>query len=139
MLIIALLLSPSVEKKTLNDNKHIKLEVQHPVKISLTKTDEIAFFFVPVDGIHVNTNPLFELILEKNSSFEVIGKARFQMNEKEYLDTNKPVEFSIKAKHGTKTGKQSLNGKLNYFYCSDKEGWCNRYSQAITVTIEVLP
>ena len=139
VLIFTILFFPFGEKQTLNDNEHIKLEVQQPDKISISKSGEIAFFFEPIEGIHVNTNPQFELKLEKNSPFEVVGKTRFQKNEKEYLDIKKPVEFTIKAKTGTKTGKQSLKGKLNYFYCSDKDGWCNRFSQKIDVTIEVTP
>ncbi|MDP1677159.1 MAG: hypothetical protein Q8L88_09850 [Bacteroidota bacterium] len=130
---------PFSEKQLLNDNEHIKLELQQPRKISIAKSGDIAFFFEPIEGIHVNTNPQFELKLEKNSPFEIVGKARFQKNEKEYLDIKKPLEFSIKAKNGTKTGKQNLKGKLNYFYCSDKDGWCNRFSQKIDVTIEVIP
>ncbi len=136
---LALFLSPTGEKLTLTDNKHIKLEIQQPEKISIVKSGEIAFLFQPVIGIHVNTNPLFELKLEKNSVFEVVGNVRFQKNEKDYLDVVTPVEFSFKAKTGTKAGKQKLKGTLNYFYCSDKDGWCNRFSQPIDVTIEVTP
>ena len=138
-LIFTILFFSFGEKQTLNDNEHIKLELQQPEKISITKSGEIAFFFEPIEGIHVNTNPQFELKLEKNSPFEVIGKTRFQKNEKGYLDITKSVEFSIKPKSGTKVGKQSLKGKLNYFYCSDKDGWCNRFSQSIDVSIEVIP
>jgi len=138
-LIVTFFLFSSGEKQIVNDNEHIKLEVRYPEKISIAKMGEIAFSFEPIDGIHVNTNPQFELKLEKNSPFEVIGKTRFQKNEKEYLDIKKPVEFSLKAKSGTKAGKQSLKGKLNYFYCSDKDGWCNRFSQAIDLSIEVIP
>lgn len=138
-LVFTLLFAPIIEKQTLNDNEHIKLELLPPEKISVKKSNEIAFFFEPVIGIHVNTNPLFELKLEKDSPFEVVGKARFQKNDKEYLDTKKPVEFSIKTKNGTKTGKHNLKGKLNYFYCSDKDGWCNRFSQKIDVIVEVIP
>jgi hypothetical protein len=138
-LILIILFSPFSEKLILNDNEHIRLELLQPEKISSENSGEIAFFFEPVIGIHINTNPLFELKLEKNSPFEVVGKARFQKNEKEYLDHKKPLEFSIKPKKGTKAGDQKLKGKLNYFYCSDKEGWCNRFSQTIDLTINVIP
>ena len=136
MALIMIFAMPS-EKKTFTNNKHVKVELRAPGKISIEKEQSIAFFLEPVDGIHINTTPAFEIILEKNSPFEIAGKARFAKNEKEYLDTDKPVEFSIKAKNGTATGRQIAKGKLNYFYCSDKEGWCNRFSQPFEVSIDV--
>ncbi len=138
-LFFAMLFLHFSEKQVLNDNEYIKIELRQPEKISIATSGEIAFVFEPVTGIHINTTPLFELKVEKDSPFEVVGKARFQKNEKEYLDLKKPLEFSIKAKKGTKTGFQNLKGKLNYFYCSDKEGWCSRFSQVIDVAIEVTP
>ncbi len=138
-LLMTLFFSPTKERLLFTDNEHIKLEIQKPDKISISKLDKIKFSFEPVVGIHVNTNPLFELKLEKNSVFEIIGKPQFQKNEKDYLDSNIPVEFSFKTKNGTNTGTQKLKGKLNYFYCSDKDGWCNRFSQPIDVIIEVIP
>lgn len=134
---IALLLSPIGEKQTLTDNEHIKVELQSPEKISASKSGEVAFLFSPIEDIHINTIPIFEFRLDKNSLFEIVGNPRFQKNEKKYLDIAKPIEFSIKAKKGTKPGKQMLKGKLNYFYCSDKEGWCNRFTQPVEVSIEV--
>ncbi len=138
-LLVIVFLSPTKEQLLLNDNEHIKLEIQKPDKISIAKANEISFLFEPIVGIHVNTNPLFELKLEKNSPFEIVGKARFQKNEKDYLDINTPVAFSFKVNKGTNVGTQTLKGKLNYFYCSDKDGWCNRFSQPIDVSIEVIP
>jgi len=132
-----ILLAIPTERVTFTNNKHVTVEIKAPEKISLTKENELAFFLNPVKGIHINTTPTFELILEKNSQFEIVGKPRFAKDEKSYLDIDKPVEFSIKAKSGTKSGKQSLKGKLNYFYCSDAEGWCNRFSQPFEVSVDV--
>ncbi len=125
------------EKQTLTDNEHVTLELKLPKSISLTDPNEIAIFFSPIEGIHINTIPLFELRLDKHSAFEIVGKPRFQKNEKDYLDITKPVEFSVRPMKGTKPGKRILKGKLNYFYCSDSEGWCNRFTQPVEVNIEV--
>jgi hypothetical protein len=138
-ILLTLFVSSNGGKQILTDNQHVTMEVRQPEKLSLVRTAEIAFFFQPLSGIHINTNPLFELKLEKDSPFEIVGKTRFLKTDKEYLDIKKPVEFSIKAKSSVKIGKQVLKGKLNYFYCSDNDGWCNRFSQLIEVTIEVIP
>ena len=125
------------DRKTFTTNKHVEVELRAPGKISSEKEQGLAFFLTPVDGIHINTTPAFELLLEKNSQFELAGKARFSKDEHGYLDTDKPVEFFIKTKSGIPSGRQTIKGKLNYFYCSDKEGWCNRFSQPFEVSIDV--
>lgn len=135
--VVALLLAAPTEKKILNNNEHVKIELRAPSKISASTTGEIAFFFTPEFDIHVNTTPAFELVLDKNSAFEAVDTPRYQKNNKDYLDTTKPIEFSFKVKKEIKPGKQLLKGSLRYFYCSDKEGWCNRYVQPIEVSIEI--
>ena len=127
----------AIEKQIFTTNKHVTVEMRAPENISQTQDNEISFFLDPIDGIHINTNPKFELILDKKSTIEVIGKPSFQKNENGYLDTQAAIKFSVKPKASTKTGKQTLKGKLNYFYCSDKEGWCNRFSQPFEASITV--
>lgn len=127
----------AAEKNIFTTNDHVKVEMQFPSKISLAKNGVIKLFLSPNDGIHINTEPMFELKLEKDSHFELAGDPRFAKNEKEYLDTGKPIEYTVKVKNGIPPGKYSLTAKFYYFYCSDKEGWCNRFTQPIDLTITV--
>ncbi|MDD8017619.1 MAG: hypothetical protein PHP42_04540 [Bacteroidota bacterium] len=127
----------SGNKKNFTENEHVKIEAQFPEKLTPSKTGAIVFSFAPNSGIHVNTAPMFELVLDKKSLFETDGIPRFQKNDKGYLAAEKPVEFSVKVKKGTAIGKHHLKGSLRYFFCSDKDGWCNRYSQPFDVTIEL--
>ncbi len=128
----------SAEKKTSTENEHVTLEMKFPEKISLQSKGAISFLFTPAEGIHINTDPEFELILEKNGPFEISGKPKYKKNKGGYLATAKPIEFFVKAKAGASAGKQTLKGKLNYFYCSDKDGWCNRFTEKIEITIDVV-
>lgn len=139
ILLLAFIFSSALaaEKKIFTTNDHVKVEMRSPSKIALAKPEGIKFFFTPVEGIHINTEPMFELKLDKDSHFEVAGESRYAKNEKEYLNIKKPIEFSIKPKEGTKPGTYQLKAKLYYFYCSDKEGWCNRFSQPVELTITV--
>ncbi|MFA6469780.1 MAG: hypothetical protein WCW35_12835 [Bacteroidota bacterium] len=134
---VVLLLLPSTEKRIYSENEHVTVELQYPATVALTKSMNLEFSFSPVEGIHVNTNPAFEMKLEKNSLFEVLGAPQLHKDKNAYLDADHPVVFSVKAKSGTATGKQVLKGKLFYFFCSDKDGWCNRYSQSFEITINV--
>lgn len=139
LLLLTLILSAATaaEKKTFTTNEHVTVEVQSQSTIALAKPAGIKFFFDPIDGIHINTEPMFELKLDKDSPFEVTGEPRYSKNEKGYLEIKKPIEFSLKTKDGVKPGKYQLKAKFFYFYCSDKEGWCNRFSQPVDLTITV--
>jgi hypothetical protein len=137
IILFFLLLAAPSEKILFTSNKHVKVELKLPENISLSNENIISFFLDPIDGIHINTTPLFEIVLEKKSQFEISGKPRFTKDENGYLDFDKSIDFTIKVKNGMKAGKQNLKGKLNYFYCSDKEGWCNRFSQPFDVSIVV--
>lgn len=125
------------DKKTFTANNHVKVEVQSPDQIPLTKNGMLKFFLTPNDGIHINTEPMFELKVDKASKFELAGNPRFSKNEKGYLDITKPIEYTVKAKNGVQPGKHSFKATLYYFYCSDQEGWCNRFSQPVDLTITV--
>ena len=127
----------AAEKSTFTTNDHVKVEMLSPSKLAIAKPGAVTFHFIPIDGIHINAEPMFELKLDKDSQFEVTGEPRYTKNEKEYIDIKKPIEFSIKTKSGTKPGTYQLKAKLYYFYCSDKEGWCNRFSQPIECSATV--
>lgn len=127
----------AAEKKVFTTNEHVTIEMQGPSRIPAGKTGGIKFFFTPIDGIHINTEPKFELKLGTDSKFEIAGEPRYARNEKEYLEIKKPIEFSVKAKSGIQPGKYPLKGTLYYFYCSDAEGWCNRFAQPVDITITV--
>jgi hypothetical protein len=127
-----------VDQQTLLTNEHVSIELKLPENISRDKFGELIFYFNPIEGIHINTIPIIELRLGKNSAVKVVGNPRFRKNDNEYLDSTKPIIFTIQVKKGSTTGKQKIKGSLNYFYCSDKEGWCNRFSQPIDLTIEII-
>lgn len=137
LLPVFIALSSAAEKKIFTANDHVKVEMQAPSKISPATSSSIKFFFTPNEGIHINTEPMFELKLDKDSHFELSGEPVYAKNEKEYLDIKKPVMFSVRAKSGIKPGTYPLQGKLFYFYCSDAEGWCNRFTQQVDLTITV--
>lgn len=118
-------------------NEHVKLVLSVQATVSEKTAATISFTFTPLEGIHVNTVPNIELKLEKDSPFELVGKPKFAKTEKDYLDITQPVIVTVKAKKNSSAGRSVIKGKLNYFYCSDKDGWCNRFSQPIEIAIEI--
>jgi hypothetical protein len=131
-------LFPLEERKLYTNNPHVIIDLKAPAEISSKKSETLSFSFQPIEGVHVNTKPIIEIIIEKNSPFEIIGKPRFSKNHDGYLDVKKTVEFSLKVKNTLQIGKRVLKANMNYFYCSDAEGWCNKFTQPIELNIEIV-
>jgi hypothetical protein len=140
IILFALVLSveTQVAKSTvLTNNDHVVTELNVTKKISLSKSGDLSVRFTPNDGIHINTEPMFEVVLDKSSVFEISGNPRFKSSDKEYLDHSHPVVYTLKAKKGTAPGTHRLTGKVMYFYCSDADGWCNRFVQPFDISVEI--
>ena len=46
--------------------------------------------------------------------------------EGKYLDLSLPVAFPVALADGAAAGTQAIAGKVTYFYCSKREGWCRK-------------
>ncbi len=135
ILLLLFLTAPAPQSNV--QNEHVKLGLSVQATVSEKTAATVSFTFTPLEGIHVNTVPNIELKLEKDSPFELVGKPKFTKTEKDYLDVTQPVIVTLKAKKNRSAGRSVIKGKLNYFYCSDKDGWCNRFSQPIEIGIEI--
>lgn len=119
------------------NNDHVVTELRLTKKFSLSKSGDFSVRFTPNDGIHINTEPMFDVVLENSSVFEIIGNPRFKSTDKEYLDHALPVVYTLKAKKGAAPGTHRVKGKVVYFYCSDADGWCNRFVQPFDLSVEL--
>ncbi len=115
-------------------NKHVQTtsELIYNAKLS---TINLNIKFQPIKGIHINTEPQIEFIPDLSSSLK-IKKRIIKKTTEDYLDTSTPVQFIIQL-NNKKIKLDSLKGKLQYFYCSDEEGWCNRFTQNISLPLNM--
>jgi hypothetical protein len=102
------------------------------------ETGEITITIAPSEGFHVNANPPVELRLEGEKKVLLKGSLS-QVTDKSngYLSTRSPIRQSIYVPSTTKPGFHVLKGTVTYYYCSDAEGWCQRFRQAITLSFTV--
>lgn len=54
-----------------------------------------------------------------------------------YLDLTLPVAFPVALADGAAKGAQSVAGKVTYFYCSKREGWCRKGTTELDVSVKV--
>jgi hypothetical protein len=57
--------------------------------------------------------------------------------EAKYLDLSLPVAFPVALADGAATGVQAVTGKVTYFYCSKREGWCRKGTNALDLSVKV--
>ena len=135
--VLFLVMAHPTQKKEITDNEYVKIVMQTGETMSTGAAGTLSFQFIPAEGIHVNTNPAIELVTEKNSPFTITGEPKFTKDKHGYLNTAKKVRVTFSAKKGTPAGKYALKGSLRYFFCSDKDGWCNRHAQPIEISVDL--
>lgn len=135
--VLFVILAHPIPKKEITDNEYVKIVMQSDETMKTVAAGTLSFQFIPAEGIHVNTNPSIEFVTEKNSLFSIAGEPKFSKDRNGYLNTAKEVRFAFSAKKGTMPGKYILKGSLRYFFCSDKDGWCNRHAQPIEITVDL--
>jgi len=54
-----------------------------------------------------------------------------------YLDLSLPVVFPVAIAPGATSGAHDVKGKVTYFYCSKREGWCRKGTTEIEVPVPV--
>lgn len=93
----------------------------------------------PVKGIHVNLIPPMSFTFDSSAVLASAGTLVIPPDSaKGYLDATKPVRQPFRLSKPLKPGKHTVTGTFIYYYCSDAEGWCSRFRQPISLTLEVV-
>ncbi|MFZ4619069.1 MAG: hypothetical protein ACOYNS_00810 [Bacteroidota bacterium] len=135
ILVLLFMTLPAMQSPAVNE--HVKMELSIQTTVAKKTSVAVAFHLTPNEGIHINTTPAVEFVLAKDSPFELSGKPQYKKTDKDYLETASPVAVTLNAKNNSLSGKAVIKGKLNYFYCSEKDGWCSRFSQPVEITVEI--
>ena len=119
-------------------NNQVKLEISTSQKqFKPAARGEILFRFTPVEGIHINTDPPIAIDFEKNPNIEFIGVSNVATDEHGYVNTKKTLAYKIRIKKETGAGTYTVKGKIQYFFCSEIDGVCNKIDEKIEVKIIV--
>jgi hypothetical protein len=92
------------------------------------------------EGYKVAKRPAPKLQVSPTTQFSIAvgGFSESVANrDAEYFGGFKPLELKILPAKMTEAGKYSLEGKLTYFYCSERDKYCSRSVETVTIPIEV--
>ncbi len=122
------------------ENKNVRCEiVLQPATVKAGASGIIALRLTPVKGVHINTNPEIEFSLDSLSGVAWKGIVDLPKEAKTgFLRTSKPVTFGYEVGAHLPPGAYKVSGSVKYFYCSDAEGWCNRFAQPFVLTLTVI-
>jgi hypothetical protein len=98
-------------------------------------TAAIRVVLTPARGIHLNGSPLPSLRFDPGSVVLARGGAEAAVGVNGYLESD--VVQHVTIRKDAPRGKHVLRGTLTYYYCSDTEGWCTRYQQALELTLTI--
>ena len=92
------------------------------------------------EGFKVAKRPAPKLQLNPSTQFEVVVggfNESAPAKDADYFGGFRPLELKIAPAKSTEAGKYALEGKLTYFYCSEKEKYCSRSVEALAIPVEV--
>ena len=99
---------------------------------------EILVTFMPIDGIHVNVRPPVKIRVDSGKILSLNGAIKQSVDGSTgYLAPGVPVKQAFRIDAHARAGEYGIKGTCTYFFCSDTEGWCTRFSQPIELTLTI--
>ncbi len=124
---------------SIDENKFVKIIVQNSQnEIKSGKTTTLSVKFFPTENVKINSEPEIDFKLDKDSPFKLAVKSIPTIDSLGYLSAESQIDFVFRVKPKTGNISTKLSGDLIYFFCSEKDGWCNRYLQKIELPIKIL-
>ena len=130
----------SGSERSSRENKYVKMEVA--VAKDTVRAGEAGSMLItltPIEGIHINVDPAVEVMLEKDE-FATLGGDPEMSSDKEtgFLAASTPIEQGFIVSSGAAAGEHVLKGTIVYYFCSDAQGWCTKFSQPFSLKVNVL-
>ena len=100
---------------------------------------EILVAFTPIDGIHINVRPPVKIGVDAEKILSINGAIKQAVDANTgYLAPGMPVKQAFRLHSNAQSGEYSIKGTCTYFFCSDAEGWCTKFSQPIELTLTIM-
>ena len=106
-------------------------------------TPTVAVTFIPADpDVKINQEPAPRLKLDPEQAVLIdrqppAPRRGESGGEPKYLDTSLPVAFPVALSPKAPKGEQPVKGKVTYFFCSKREGWCRKGTSDVDFTVAV--
>jgi len=116
-----------------------------PDSVSPGESAEVTLRLTPKTGIQVNRYPKIKLTVPEQDGLN--GEAEVSMGDDappppdheggNYFDEIDPVKLQIDLAPGAKSGEREFEGRLVYFYCVKKSGFCAPARVNVKIPVKV--
>ena len=140
MMLYAIIAPAFARQSPAAENTYVKVSIAlADTTVAQGGTGKILIAFDPIDGIHINADPPVIVKIARNASFRLEGNPDISTDkESGYLSTSMPVEQRFAVTRKAKPGGHDIKGTLVYYFCSDTEGWCRKFTQPIALKLNVV-
>jgi hypothetical protein len=137
--LIASLPATSHAGESERSNKFVAVDVSlERASLKPGQQSELRIEFTPIDGIHVNVDPPIEITIQQKRTFLFSGKSTQPVDKMSgYLSTAEPVRQRFSVSKKTQPGKHLLKANIVYYFCSDDEGWCRKFTLPVELQLTV--
>lgn len=115
----------------------------NPKRLSRRQEGKVTLEISLKEGISINPQPSF--VIEFEPSEEINFPKNFftasdleietlEQDGGEYLNLEEPIEIPFSVKLEARQGNHVLKGKIKYFACCPKEGWCLKSGTAFSAS-----
>lgn len=99
---------------------------------------ELVVNFSTEKDIHITSEPALEFTLRNTPWLRRHGKLIQTVDTANgYLITSSPARQKFLISKNAPLGKQKIEVNIVYYLCSDPEGWCRKFQEAISLGITV--
>ncbi len=125
-----------------DDSLKIKASI-NPKRLSRRQEGKVTLKISLKEGISINPQPSFVIEFEPSEeinfpkNFFTASDLEIETLEEdggEYLNLEKPIEIPFSVKLEAHQGNHVLKGKIKYFACCPKEGWCLKSSMTFSAS-----
>ena len=88
-------------------------------------------------GPRLALDPAQTVLVDKQPPPGRVAPAPPDPKDGKYLDLGRPVVFPVALAPGAVRGDHPVRGKVTYFYCSKREGWCRKGTAEIAFPIAI--
>ncbi len=137
LLLVLLLTSLRVSAQIITDNPSMLLEVTSshnaaPADSLVT----ITLKFRPSPDIHMPKEPGVSIAIDSGSCLRVLSPLQQPIDSGTgYLNVNEPMSVDCVILPSTPAGHAVAGAVITYYFCSDSEGWCKKWSQHVSLAV----
>jgi hypothetical protein len=118
--------------ETRSSTARVAVGIEEKVQVTVSVKEGFKVAKRPAPKLQISQNSLFTVTVISAFTESVPGK------DADYFGGLNPLELKLVPERTTKPGKYSVEGKVTYFYCAERDKHCSRSVENLKFPVEVI-